>query len=122
MSVAGFVQTWGPLVGGALVGVLPWIRLWRDGREAGGRRRADLIQIAQAAASSVISELREEADRLRERVSSLEGALRDMQRRLDRSADSLAAKDAEIALLRRRLRQALALTADDAGEDFTEHS
>jgi hypothetical protein len=109
MEAAHLLQAWGPLVGGVAVGLLPWLKLWRDAREAGGRRRADLIKIAQDAAAAVITELREEADRLRVRVGSLEDTVSGLRRELGLSADGIAARDAQIALLRARLVEALAL-------------
>ncbi|WP_091742925.1 hypothetical protein [Phenylobacterium immobile] len=109
MDALHLLQAWGPLAGGVAVGVLPWLKLWRDAREAGGRRRADLIRIAQDAASAVITELREEADRLRDRVGCLEDTVSALRRQLGLSADGIAARDAEIAGLRARLAEALAL-------------
>ena len=63
---------------------------------------------------------REEAERLRERVTHLEDELAEMRRQLNQSADSIAAKDAELALLRGRLRQVLAL-AQSYEAKLTEH-
>lgn len=75
---------------------------------ASANARNDLIKIAQDAAGQVIQNLRDEAESLRERVELLEGELDEMRRRLGQSADSIAAKDAELAMLRGRLRQVLA--------------
>lgn len=111
------LATWGPIVSGLLVGALPWLKLWAAARESGGQRRADLIKIAQEAAASVIDELRAEADRLRERLEKVEGDFGEFRRTHD---TMIADKDAEIAMLRGQLRQALA-HADTYERLLTKH-
>jgi hypothetical protein len=78
------------------------IKLWIDGRKDQSKQRADLIKIAQEAAASVIEDLQAHIDRLQARIATLEAELSTARRE---HTDSIAAKDAEIALLRGEVRQ-----------------
>lgn len=109
------VQTFGPWVGAFLMGLLAWVKFWADARAIKGREEADLIKIAQDAASGVIRELREEANRQRDEAAELRDEGAQLRRRVEelenemsvmRAAhvQSLAAKDAEISMLRARER------------------
>lgn len=108
MEPAALLKEWGPFAGAAVVGALPWFKIWRDSRKDRSQERSDLIKIAQDAAKGVIKDLREEVDRLQRQIAELES---EMTADRKEHAQTIAAKDAEIALLRGRLRQALA-TAD----------
>lgn len=105
MTLAIFLQAWGPWITGLAVGTLPWLKLWSDSQAAHRKDRADLVKIAQEAAASVIKDLRDEADRLQDRVAALEDELSTLRRD---HAETVAAKDAKITLLEGQLRQALA--------------
>lgn len=89
------LKEWGPLVGGALAGALPWVKIWRDGRKARAVDEAALIKLAQQVAEDAIKSLRQ-------RVQELEDEVNELRRE---HAQSIAAKDAEIALLRGEVRQ-----------------
>jgi hypothetical protein len=73
------------------------------GRRAIARKaEADLMQMAQDAASGVIHTLREEADRLAHRLEQVEAELGDLRREHSRM---ILDKDARIALLEGEKRQ-----------------
>ncbi|WP_454717128.1 hypothetical protein [Caulobacter segnis] len=73
------------------------------GRRAIARKaEADLMQMAQDAASGVIHTLREEADRLAQRLEQVEAELGDLRREHSRM---ISDKDARIALLESEKRQ-----------------
>lgn len=73
------------------------------GRRAIARKaEADLMQMAQDAASGVIHTLREEADRLAQRLEQVEAELSDLRREHSRM---MLDKDARIALLEGEKRQ-----------------
>lgn len=98
---AALLKEWGPFVGAAVVGVLPWVKMWRDGRKARATDAATLIKLAQQVAEDAIKDLRN-------RVKELEDEVTELRKE---HAQSIAAKDAKIALLEGELRQAWA-TAD----------
>lgn len=101
-TVQFFQQAWPALIAGA-PGVWALYREWRRRKAVVQVHRADLVKIAQDAASSVIKELRaevdrqvNESDRLRERVDELEHEIGMMRAA---HIETLQAKDARIALL-----------------------
>ena len=81
------------------------LKVYTAKREATQKQRTDLVKIAQEAAAGVIDDLQQHIDRLHGRIQALEEEL--MLARKEHS-DTIAAKDAELSLLRGRLRQALA--------------
>lgn len=103
MEIIAAIKAAWPYAIVAAPGVWALWKVWVEGKKASRKERADLIQIAQQAAAAVIKDLRDEADRLRERVEELEGEVTELRKE---HADSIAAKDAELSLVRGHLRQA----------------
>jgi hypothetical protein len=100
------LRTWGPLAGGAVAGVVPWLKVLSDAKKARERReiddvrqRVDLIKIAEEISAKALA-------RLQSRVEALEAELTELRKE---HAQTVAAKDAKIVLLEGYLRQALAL-------------
>jgi hypothetical protein len=83
-------------------------RLRADAQDARERQKADLFQIAQEVAQELVQDLRAEVQRLRGEVAVLEAEMLAMRRD---HAESLASKDAELAVLRGELRAKDAMLA-----------
>lgn len=77
--------------------------LWAVWKQWNGGK--SLVTVAQDAAKGVIADLRAEVERLQHDVQALESELSLARKE---HADTIAAKDAELTLMRGRLRQALA--------------
>lgn len=71
------------------------VKLWLDGRKDRSQQRTDLIKLAQEVAADAIKSLQD-------RVEALEEELTELRKE---HAQSIASKDAEIAMLRGELRQ-----------------
>lgn len=100
---------------GAVGGLVAWLKWRQDVRKfredaARDRRREkqELITIAQAAAADTIKWLREEVAGLRKELHALEAELTQLRKE---HSDTIAAKDAELALIRGELRQREAVIA-----------
>jgi hypothetical protein len=108
-------ETW-PILAGAGAGVvsfmgaiITWLK-WRDDADklredaanAREKQKGDLVSIAQRVAGELVQDLRDEVKRLRAEVAALESEM--LALRKDH-ADIIAAKDAELTVLRGELRQ-----------------
>lgn len=94
MAPATSFLAWWPILVAAGPGVWAIWRDFRQRRKDGTRDKADLVRIAQEAAAAVISDLREEAQRLRDRLDKTEREHMEM----------IAAKEARITMLEGELR------------------
>jgi outer membrane murein-binding lipoprotein Lpp len=84
------------------------VRLRQDAQAAREKQKIDLFQIAQEVAQELVQDLRAEVQRLRSEVAALEAEM--LALRKDH-AESIAAKDAELAVLRGELRAKDAMLA-----------
>lgn len=94
-------KSW-PYVVVASPGIYAVIKDLLGQRAMARKAEADLMQMAQDAASGVIHTLREEADRLAQRLEQVEAELGDLRREHSRM---ISDKDARIALLESEKRQ-----------------
>ncbi|WP_299016808.1 hypothetical protein [uncultured Caulobacter sp.] len=94
-------KTW-PYVVVAAPGIYAVIKDLLGRRALARKAEADLMQMAQDAASGVIHTLREEAERLAQRLEQVEAELGDLRREHSRM---ILDKDARIALLEGEKRQ-----------------
>jgi cell division protein FtsB len=105
-----------PLLAGVATGIasfagaiFTWIK-WRqdaqnlraDAALAREKQKGDLVSIAQRVAGELVQDLRDEVKRLRDEVAALEAEMLQLRKE---HADTLAAKDAELSILRGELRQ-----------------
>lgn len=109
-DLAGHVPTWVLIVFAAAPGVWAIVTRWQDNRKARSRERVDLVRLAEEVSAKAIA-------RLQAQIDALEAELNELRKE---HADTIAAKDAELALLRAQLRQALAL-ADAYERKLTEN-
>lgn len=105
-DLADKLPTWLLLAAFGAPGFWAVFKQWDAGRKDGAKQHADLVKIAQEAAAGVIEDLQAHIDRLHTRISNLEAELNEARRE---HSETVASKDAEIALLRGQVRQWQAL-------------
>lgn len=110
-DVAAFLDVLGrywPILVGLGAAALAIFDRWRSGRKEIRTQHADLVKIAQDAASGMIGELREELTGLRARLKEAEDEIDRLRARqiemLEQHTEALLRKDAEIAMLTARCR------------------
>lgn len=109
MDAAELLTKGWPFAVAAAPGAWAVYKTWRSGQKTTRRERVDLIKIAEEISAKAI-------ERLQARVEALEAELTELRKE---HADTISAKDAELALLRGELRQAWAL-ADAYERKLTE--
>lgn len=109
-DLAGHVPQWVLLVAVGAPGVWAVATRWMDNHKARGKERVDLVRLAEEVSAKAIA-------RLQAQIDALEAELNELRKE---HADTIASKDAELALLRGQLRQALAL-ADVYERKLTEN-
>lgn len=109
MDVADFLKAAWPYAIVAAPGLWAVWKQWNDGRKGRSKERVDLLKLAQEVAADAIKSLQD-------RVEALEEELTELRKE---HAQSIASKDAEIALLRGEVRQWQAL-ADAYERQLTE--
>lgn len=97
LSFAHFLKLAWPYLVVAVPGVWAAFVQFRRFSSEDRKERSDLVKIAQDAAGAVIQDLRDEADRLRQRLEAVEAELNGLRKE---HAMMLADKDAQITLLK----------------------